>query len=413
MVSNLYDVVIIGASIAGCTAATLFARQGLSVALVERQVDSAAYKKPCTHFIQASATPTIQRLGLDRMIEAAGGVRNGLEFHTRWGWVRPAEGYDDFPTYGYSLRRQKLDPLLRQLAANSSGVVFMPGYTAHELVRENGRFSGVVVQNNRLRQRTRLQAGLVVAADGHYSRTAELAGVPAKRWPNEHAGYFAYYAGTPLASGSRAQMWFCEPEVAYAFPNDEGLTLFTCILTREALPAFRQDVANNFTRFFNCLPDSPDLDRGERVSDFLGVLKGDILARPAAVPGLAFIGDTALSSDPLWGVGCGWAFQSAAWLVDRVAPALQNGGSIDRALINYRRYHWRTLLSHHYHIASYARGRGFYPFEKLFFAAAAKDEKMAAQMHAYAARHISFFQLASPAVLARALYIKVSQRIPW
>ena len=73
MPTNQYDVVIVGASIAGCTAATLLARQGLNVALVERQADPDAYKKPCTHYIQASATPTIQRLGLDRLIEAAGG----------------------------------------------------------------------------------------------------------------------------------------------------------------------------------------------------------------------------------------------------------------------------------------------------------------------------------------------------
>ncbi len=32
-----YDAVIVGASAAGCTAATLYARQGLKVALVDRE----------------------------------------------------------------------------------------------------------------------------------------------------------------------------------------------------------------------------------------------------------------------------------------------------------------------------------------------------------------------------------------
>ena len=64
-----YDVVIVGASVGGATAAILFARQGLRVALVERHKDMNAYKQVCTHYIQESATPTIQRLGLAEAIE--------------------------------------------------------------------------------------------------------------------------------------------------------------------------------------------------------------------------------------------------------------------------------------------------------------------------------------------------------
>jgi len=82
-----YDVAIVGASIAGCTAATLFARGGLRVALLESRADPNAYKRVCTHFIQASATPTIERLGAAQAIEAAGGIRNGIDIWTRWGWI--------------------------------------------------------------------------------------------------------------------------------------------------------------------------------------------------------------------------------------------------------------------------------------------------------------------------------------
>lgn len=89
-----YDVAVVGASVAGCTAATLFARRGASVALVERHSDLNAYKVLCTHFIQPSAVPTIERLGLASPIEEAGGIRNGLELWTRWGWLRPRT----FPT---------------------------------------------------------------------------------------------------------------------------------------------------------------------------------------------------------------------------------------------------------------------------------------------------------------------------
>ena len=61
-----FDVVVVGASLAGCTAATLFARQGLSVALLEAHRDPEHYKRACTHFIQSTAWPVITRLGTGR-----------------------------------------------------------------------------------------------------------------------------------------------------------------------------------------------------------------------------------------------------------------------------------------------------------------------------------------------------------
>jgi menaquinone-9 beta-reductase len=115
MTGKPYDVAVVGASIAGCTAATLLAREGASVALIERHSDPNAYKALCTHFIQPGAVPTMKRLGLIPLIEAAGAVPNEIDVWTRWGWIRNPEGVP----YGYNIRRQTLDPMLRRLAAQT------------------------------------------------------------------------------------------------------------------------------------------------------------------------------------------------------------------------------------------------------------------------------------------------------
>ena len=107
----------------------ILARNGAKVALIERDPDPAAYKKVCTHFIQASATPTIERLGLAEAIEAAGGVRNELEVFTRWGWIAPPAAQDIArPAYGYNIRRETLDPMVRKPAIATPGVDFIPGF---------------------------------------------------------------------------------------------------------------------------------------------------------------------------------------------------------------------------------------------------------------------------------------------
>ena len=126
-----FDAVVVGASVAGCTAARLFAQRGARVALVERRPDLDAYKTVCTHYIQASATPTIEKLGLAALIEEHGAVRNSIDLWTPYGgWIRHR---GDAP-HGYSVTRQVLDPLLRRMTAETPGVELLSGYTATELL---------------------------------------------------------------------------------------------------------------------------------------------------------------------------------------------------------------------------------------------------------------------------------------
>jgi len=80
-----YDAVIVGASLAGCATAIQLGRAGLSVALIEKQPDPRAFKRMCSHFIQASGVPAIERLGLLEPIEAAGGLRPQMHMWTRCG----------------------------------------------------------------------------------------------------------------------------------------------------------------------------------------------------------------------------------------------------------------------------------------------------------------------------------------
>src|SRR3954452_1196540 len=69
-----YDAVIVGASLAGCATAIAIGRTGARVALVEKRPDPAAFKRMCSHFIQASAVPALDRLGLlEPIVEAGGG----------------------------------------------------------------------------------------------------------------------------------------------------------------------------------------------------------------------------------------------------------------------------------------------------------------------------------------------------
>jgi flavin-dependent dehydrogenase len=400
-----HDVAVVGASIAGCTAAMLFARRGASVALIERRSDPDSYKALCTHFIQPSAVPTIERLGLASFIEEAGGLRNGIAMWTRWGWISPP---NDVP-YGYNIRRQTLDPMLRRLTVQTPGVEYMPGQSARGLIEEAGRAAGVELRDHAGQTRS-IRSRLVVAADRHNSRIAKVADGPAKVTPNNRFLFFAYYRNLPLATGSMSQLWMLEPDTVYALPNEDGITLLGCTISKERLPEFKKDLEGAFVRSFEDLPLGPPLSSAERVSKIMGATNLTNVSRSAARPGLAFVGDAALWSDPLWAVGCGWAFQSAEWLVDETASALLGGGDLDRALRRYGKVHRSKLAGHHSSISDFSTGRPFNAIERLMFSAAAKDERTLRHFHAFGSRLIGVRQFLAPRAVGRALRVNARNR---
>jgi 2-polyprenyl-6-methoxyphenol hydroxylase-like FAD-dependent oxidoreductase len=406
-----YDVLIVGASLAGCTAATLFARRGLKVALVERNPHLKHYKRMCTHFIQASTTPTIERLGIAKKIEAAGGIRNGVDLWTRWGWIVDTTDDGKHPAYGYNIRRSVLEPMLRELVLSTNGVDLMPGLTANKLRYAGGRFSGIEVFD-RGGRKDELKARLIVAADGRHSRMAELSGVKTTRKAHNRFGYFAHYRGLRLASGKRSRMWFLEPDIAYTFPNEDDVTVVACMLAKDKLPTWKDDPEAAFKAFFDELPEGPRLGDATRVSELYGMIDMTNTLRPAVHKGMALIGDAAMANDPLWGVGCGWAFQSAEWLVDCTAKALLRNTNLDRALDAYRKKHKSGLSGHEFLISDFATARAFNPIERLMYSAATRDKKLAHHFILFGQRSIGALQFLSPLAIARSAWVNMTWKTP-
>jgi 2-polyprenyl-6-methoxyphenol hydroxylase-like FAD-dependent oxidoreductase len=390
-----FDVAIVGGSTAGCTAARLFAQRGARVALIERRPAIDAYKTVCTHYIQSSATPTIEKLGLAPLLEERGAVHNSVDLWTRdSGWIALAEG--EAP-YGYSVTRRSLDPILRKLAADTPGVELIAGWTAVGLLGEGHR-TGVKIED-RSHERRALSARLVVAADGRDSKLARVARVPGRVKPHGRFFYWGYWRGVRPVT-TRSRMWLLDPDCAYTFPNEDDLTVVLVAPHRDRLPEFHSDLEGAYRRMVGTLPDAPDLSDATLESKLLGKLELPNIFRPAARPGLAFIGDAALAADPLWGVGCGWAFQSADWLVDETADALGDGAQLDGALARYRRLHRRRLLPHYLMICDIASGRPINAIERRLYRAAARDRVVRRAFEQVGSRRRSPARMLDPRVLA-------------
>jgi 2-polyprenyl-6-methoxyphenol hydroxylase-like FAD-dependent oxidoreductase len=133
-------------------------------------------------------------------------------------------------------------------------------------------------------------------------------------------------------------------------------------------------------------------------------------SRPAAGPGVAFVGDAAMACDPLWGVGCGFALQTAEWLVDSTADAVMSGRGLDAALTRYRRRHRRALAAHHFLMSDFASGRPLNLIERTMFAAAARDDAMARHLYDFGSRQIGPLRFLSPPAVAHAAWVNLRHR---
>ncbi len=234
-------------------------------------------------------------------------------------------------------------PLLRKLAADTPGVELISGWTASALLGERPP-AGV-------RDRGAARTSFATCTRGSSWRPTAAtrssragATFPGRVKPHGRFFYWGYWRGVRPAT-TRSKMWLLDPDAAYTFPNEDDLTVVLVAPHRDRLAEFQADLHGAYRRTVNSLPDGPDLGEARLESKLLGKLELPNVFRPAARPGLAFVGDAALAADPLWGVGCGWAFQSAEWLVQETAGALGGGAAaLDAALERYRRVHRRRLL---------------------------------------------------------------------
>lgn len=329
--SESFDVIVVGARCAGAPLATMLARDGLRVCLLDK--DRFPSDTLSTHGIQPAGVQVLERIGvLDSLLELAPPIHR----------LRMVFGEVSTPAAdvvaitggpGLSVRRIGLDRILVDAAADAGAEVRVQTAVTG-MVAEGGRVTGVTTTSGDL------QAPLVVGADGTRSAVAQMVGAREyNQTPNGRVFMWAYYEADPTGG----EMWIGKigDHTYLGLPTDGGLTLVgVCpsIDRRDQVRADREAVFEAGLRAWPELHAGVAGARREGSLRTMANLQG--FFRPSAGPGWALVGDAGHFKDPTPGQGIADALRQAEKLAAAIPRALGGGhGGADRVLRDWWR--WR------------------------------------------------------------------------
>jgi flavin-dependent dehydrogenase len=307
-----FDVVIVGARCAGAATALLLARAGARVLVVDRAPQGS--DTTSTHALMRGGVLQLHRWGVLPAIVEAGtpAVRS-----TTFSYPDQDVTVAIEPKFGvsalYAPRRPLLDRVLAD-AAIASGVDVRYGVRVDDLIRDrDGRVTGIMLWANGMRQR--IEAHLVIGADGLYSTVAQAIGAADLVVGHHSAAFlYSYWENLPVDG----YYWRFQKGVSLgAIPTNDATGLFVSVTTDR----FRTEVqGSDSTALYRRLirEASPALDarvasarQVEGVHGF-GGHRGFI--KRATGPGWALIGDAAYFKDPLTAHGITDALRDAELL---------------------------------------------------------------------------------------------------
>lgn len=335
----VYDVVIVGARVAGAATALLVARAGFRVLVLERGEPGSDTLS--THALARGGVLQLLRWGvLEELINRGTPPIRRTTFHyedeTEAVEIRPSDGVDAL----YAPRRTVLDSTLAE-AAVAAGAEVRHRCTVTALLRdESGRINGLRFVDDRSGVEHETRSSITVGADGTRSLVAHAVSA-SEYWSQPQAGAMLYaYFVDPGVDGYH---WCYRPNAtAGVIPTNDGQV---CVWVGTRAQRFMDRLRGDPAAAFRLLLDeaspafSAVFEPDHAVGRVFGYPGRPGYMRTSWGPGWALVGDAGYFKDPLTAHGITDALRDAESLSRAIVETIEGPSSV----VDYQ--HERDRLS--------------------------------------------------------------------
>jgi 2-octaprenyl-6-methoxyphenol hydroxylase len=344
------DVVIVGGGLVGLTAAMIMLAAGYQVVILEKSGLDKVNRQVLS--LSAATIKILQHLGLWEYLHAKALAIEALHLSTQGQWPRlflssKEAGSDAF---GYRLLAQDLSDVLLKQLRKSASCMFVRAADIRSVTTSE---QAVTVFYEQLGRGHRLEASLLLAADGSHSAMRSLANFD---YSQSSLAYKVLSCKLKTVDLCYTQVWqrFIKSGVLAAVPINKESSQIFMTLTMDA--AHEQIMLNQAQRLAWM-----QSVWGKRLGEILEV--GPIVfnfplhmgrALQRVQPRIVLLGQAAMSLPPIAAQGYNLAVRQAAALVDYCIDAAYEGGSIGD-LEGLRRYEkasqedydqvWQTVMA--------------------------------------------------------------------
>ncbi|MFN8620598.1 MAG: NAD(P)/FAD-dependent oxidoreductase [Chloroflexota bacterium] len=330
---HVVDVAVVGARVAGSVLATLLGEAGLSVLVLDREPPDTDTLS--THYTTgAGMVGVLRRLGVLEDVLRLGTPPLVVEYRFYGGAPDPVVIPQHSPGdigYALSVRRRPLDAILWRRAARTPGVELHHRTRVTGLLRDDrGAVCGLTAEGPD--GPLRVEARLVVGADGRHSSVARWVDAPYQRRDEAtRSAVFRYVRGYRGFDGrlpDGSEFALNGDEALYAFPSDDDTA---CVALSVPTAVFQAAAADLPALFASHLPNHPSIARRVAATSPVddGRLRGTAgTANWIRVPvgaGWALVGDAGAHLDPWTGRGMDFASTHAVMLADAIVTGARHG----------------------------------------------------------------------------------------
>jgi flavin-dependent dehydrogenase len=332
------DVLVIGGGPAGSTAATLLARQGRRVVMVEKA------HHPRFHVGESllpSNVALFDRLGLRDELERIGMPKWGIEFvspdHDHHSFLEFGEAWDKSMPYAWQVRRSELDELMFRHAARA-GAQAIEGCRVRE-VRFDADGADVRATMDDGAER-RWRAAYVIDASGRDTLLAGQLGTKQKMAEHNSAALYGHFTGAERLPGKQAGnisiFWFRHGWFWF-IPLADGTTSIGAVCWPHYLKSRDKPLPQFFADTIAMCPELQQRLAGATLVDGAVHATGNYSYRSTGCTGdrFALVGDAYAFVDPVFSSGVYLAMQGAFGVADLVASRLDRPAGYAR---EQRRY---------------------------------------------------------------------------